>query len=244
MVNLEKQIEVWIPHRISGFFQMMNPETTKKIKNPLKIGSRGGGPALEVYGKTKIYVNFNNTKTNNTKKINHNIYINEKNKTSLANTSETVINYMKPFILKELQGFCKLDIFHSFELPIGAGYGSSGAGALGIALGLNKLFKLGFSDFEAAKFAHIAEVENHTGLGTVGGQFIGGFTISMEPGYPFQMKKIPIPSYLRIIIASFGAISTKSILTEQNYKKLIYKIGKKYMKRMKTDFSIKNFMET
>ena len=89
---------------------------------------------------------------------------------------------MKFLIVNKLNKKIAIIIKHTFDLPIGAGYGSSGAGALGIALGLNKILDLGLEDLEAAKYAHIAEVENHTGLGTAGGQFIGGFTLSIITG--------------------------------------------------------------
>ena len=105
-------------------------------------------------------------------------------------------------------------ICHSFELPQGSGYGSSGAGALGITFGLNKLFALDLSPELLGKYAHVAEVMNHTGLGTVGGQFVGGLSISMKPGFPFAMHKIKIPDNIHIVVGSFGPISTKKILTD------------------------------
>ena len=164
--------------------------------------------------------------------------INGKDNTSKAKTSCSVVNHMAHLLPKNIN----LLIDHYFDLPLGAGFGSSGAGALGISYGLNALFQLDLTPLEAAKFAHIAEVENNTGLGTVGGQFVGGLSIMTEPGYPFQYKKIQIPENFEIVLGSWGSINTKSILTNPTYKQLIHQVGKKAMKKMNERFSLENFM--
>ncbi|MHA1511961.1 MAG: GHMP family kinase ATP-binding protein [Promethearchaeota archaeon] len=237
MVKLRK-VEVWVPHRISGFFQMMNPKD-KFIQTDLtKIGSRGGGPALTAFGKTKITILHADEENRTIPKINLKVCMNGEENTSKAKTSCSVVNLMAPLLPKNIN----LLIEHDFDLPLGAGFGSSGAGALGISYGLNALFKLGLTPLDSAKFAHIAEVENKTGLGTVGGQFAGGLSIMTNPGYPFQYKKIQIPENIEIVLGSWGSINTKSILTNPSYKQLIHQVGKKTMKKMNEQFSLENYM--
>jgi len=238
MIKLRK-VEVWVPHRISGFFQMMDPNEKNKQIDLTKIGSRGGGPALTAFGKTKITnLQTNENKENNPKK-NFKVFINGKDNTSKAQTSCSVVNQMAHLLPKNVN----LLIDHYFDLPLGAGFGSSGAGALGIAYGLNALFQLDLTPLEAAKFAHIADVENNTGLGTVGGQFAGGLSIMTDPGYPFQYKKIQIPENIEIVLGSWGTINTKNILTNPNYKRLIHQVGKKAMDKMNEEFSLENYMK-
>jgi len=74
-------------------------------------------------------------------------------------------------------------IKHSINVPIGAGFGTSGAAALSLALALNEVFDLGMSKIEAAQLAHIAEVECKTGLGTVAAETFGGLEIRVKPGW-------------------------------------------------------------
>ena len=63
---------------------------------------------------------------------------------------------------------------HHVEVPLGAGFGTSGAAALSLALALNEALSLGLSKIEAAQLAHVAEVECKTGLGTVIAETFGG----------------------------------------------------------------------
>ncbi|MHA1672889.1 MAG: GHMP family kinase ATP-binding protein [Promethearchaeota archaeon] len=252
---------------------MQNPQIAKESLSPEQIGSRGGGPALTVYGKTTIvhhswetsqsiqptnsresqgskgFKGSKETRKSNSTLHNsstfqsfHNvrfsISINGQDATQSAKTSLTVLKLMDDLLPEKTL----IHIHHHFELPLGAGYGSSGAGSLGIAFGLNYLFKLNLTSIEAAKFAHIAEVENHTGLGTVAGQFMGGLSIVNEPGYPFITRQIPVPKDLLICIASWGGISTKQILTDPEYRQLIYRQGKKAMIQMQTDWSLENYL--
>jgi len=238
MEKLHK-VEVWVPHRISGFFQMMDPKEKVTQTDLTRIGSRGGGPALTAFGKTKITILNKDEENGKIPKINFKVLINGKDNTTKAKTSCSVVNHMVHLLPKNFN----LLIEHNFDLPIGAGFGSSGAGALGIAFGLNALFQLDLTPLEAAKFAHIAEVENNTGLGTVGGQFVGGLSIMTEPGYPFQYKKIEIPENIEIVLGSWGSINTKSILTNPSYKQLIHQVGKEAMKKMNEQFSLENYMK-
>jgi len=238
MVKLRK-VEVWVPHRISGFFQMMDPKEKDSQKDLTKIGSRGGGPALTAFGKTKITILPTNEDEENKTEIKFKVFLNGNNNTAKAKTSCSVVNQMAHLLPKNVN----LLIEHNFDLPIGAGFGSSGAGALGIAFGLNALFQLDLTPLEAAKFAHIADVENNTGLGTVGGQFVGGLSIMTEPGYPFQYRKIPIPENIDIVLGSWGTIETKNILTNPTYKQLIHQVGKKAMENMNDQFSLENYMD-
>jgi pantoate kinase len=137
----------------------------------------------------------------------------------------------------------RVKVFHSFDLPVGCGYGASGSGALGLIYGLNQLLKLEFSHYELGRIAHIAEVINKTGLGTVCGQLAGGLCILKEPGYPCNYEKIKIPNHLKIVCGSFGKLYTKSILTDPNLNLRIKNAGRKALCKLIHDPNIITFIK-
>ena len=96
-------------------------------------------------------------------------------------------------------------------LPLGCGFGLSGASALATAYALNALLGLGKSQEELAMTAHVAEVENRTGLGDVCAQYHGGCLVKLKEGYPLAAERLPIPER-PIYYRYFGPIQTKSIL--------------------------------
>ncbi|MFX0043291.1 MAG: hypothetical protein ACFE8L_10290, partial [Candidatus Hodarchaeota archaeon] len=202
-----KEVIVEVPHRISAFFEIVDKINDKKIKNPEKIGSRGAGFNVSAVGRTKIIIED----MNESDEFELNIYINNKKVNQKAETTYYIYNYIKKiYLLKPI----KFEIYHEFDLPVGCGYGASGSGALGAIYGLNQILKLNLSNIEKGRIAHIAEVVNRTGLGTVCGQLAGGLCMLKEPGYPCVFEHIVLPKDLIIITGSFGIIPTKSILTD------------------------------
>jgi pantoate kinase len=97
---------------------------------------------------------------------------------------------------------------------------------------------------EQCKIAHIAEVVNRTGLGTVCGQINGGMGIVKEPGYPCVYDRIKTPKNLTVICGSFGIIYTKSILIDPVLSLKINEAGKIALKRLIINPNIKTFMDT
>ena len=96
-------------------------------------------------------------------------------------------------------------------LPLGCGFGLSGAAALATAYALNELLPLHKTREELAMTAHIAEVENRTGLGDVCSQYHGGCLVKLKEGSPLTADRLPIteqPIYYRY----FGPIQTSEVL--------------------------------
>ncbi len=100
------------------------------------------------------------------------------------------------------------------ELPLGAGFGVSGAAALGTALTTNAVFDRGLSENELVTIAHGAEVQAGTGLGDVVAQARGGFPIRLEPGSPAHGAMDGIPETRPIEYVTFGELSTTEILAD------------------------------
>src|SRR6056297_986790 len=83
-------------------------------------------------------------------------------------------------------------------LPIGSGFGASGAVALGTALAANAAFDCERTENELVEFAHCAEVDAGTGLGDVVAQARGGLSIRLEPGGPGHGVLDGLPARPRI----------------------------------------------
>lgn len=99
------------------------------------------------------------------------------------------------------------------DLPLGAGFGVSGAAALGTALATNAVFGRELSENELVTIAHGAEVQAGTGLGDVVAQARGGVPIRLEPGAPAHGAMDGVPERQSVEYRSFGELSTEEIIT-------------------------------
>jgi pantoate kinase len=135
-------------------------------------------------------------------------------------------------------------IKHTVDVPIGAGFGTSGAAALGLALALNKTFDLGLSSIEAAQLAHVAEIECKTGLGTVIAEYFGGVEIRVKPGAPGigEIRNIPVPKDVVVACLAFGSLSTQKFLTNPQTRRKTREIGGDLVNALMKDESVTNFM--
>lgn len=105
-------------------------------------------------------------------------------------------------------------------LPLGCGFGLSGAAALATAYALNELIGKHKENEELAMIAHVAEVENRTGLGDVCSQFHGGCLVKLKEGAPLVADKLPIPEQ-PIYYRYFGPIQTSEVLRDKKQTKRI-----------------------
>jgi len=130
------------------------------------------------------------------------------------------------------------------QMPFGAGFGASGAGALGCAYALNSLFNLGLTADGAAAVAHHAEVMNRTGLGDVIAQNAGGLVVRMKPGAPGTglIDRIPVPP-LPISYVVHGPISTSQVLSDEKVMKAVNLAGEAALKELLKRPTFANFMQ-
>ncbi|MFB6150483.1 MAG: pantoate kinase [Haloarculaceae archaeon] len=98
------------------------------------------------------------------------------------------------------------------DLPVGAGFGVSGALALGTALAANDAFERALSAYELATVAHGAEVQAETGLGDVVAQRHGGVPIRLEPGSPQHNRMDAVPDRARVEYVTAGELSTAEVI--------------------------------
>jgi pantoate kinase len=230
-----RMVIVEVPHRISGFFEIVDELNGVKISVPEQIGSRGAGFNLSAVGRTEIKGELLERDEISKCKI----YINGEKLNKSAETTYFIFEN----IIKKLDFPIKLEIHHNFELPVGCGYGASGSGALGIIYGIDDLLNLNLSEVEKGRIAHVSEVVNRTGLGTVCGQLTGGLSVLKDPGYPCKCEKISFPKDLLIVCGSFGMIHTKSILTDPDLSMKIKRAGKKALIRLINNPDINTFVK-
>lgn len=130
------------------------------------------------------------------------------------------------------------------NLPANYGYGVSGASALSLAIALNEALDLNLSDEEAGQVAHVAEVENLTGLGDVSAQLVGGLEARLKPGAPGigEVKRLPFPHDLIVITSPVFPFPTSRMITEEKYVKKINPLGRAALSSFMPLPSIENLM--
>lgn len=219
-------ISVFVPSHITGFFSIFDNE------NPLLKGSLGAGVLLDRGVITEIDRNADES---------FSIMINGKK----DEYNEVIILKTIEFMDKELNNdkiqfdLDNILINQTIQVPIGCGFGSSAASAIGTAICINEYFELGLSIEECGKYAHLAEVSLGTGLGDVIAELSKGIVLRTKVGAPGfgEVKSIvphektgfgvfePLKSDFYVITKTLGEISTASIIEDPKHKKLITQVG-------------------
>ncbi|PSN99482.1 hypothetical protein B9Q11_00805, partial [Candidatus Marsarchaeota G2 archaeon ECH_B_SAG-F08] len=104
-------------------------------------------------------------------------------------------------------------------------------GALATAIALSDLFGLKLTLLKAADFAHIAEIQSVTGLGTVTGLVYGAGAAGLvtEPGAPSLGRVDALifdHSNYALVCAYFGAIEKSSVLLNEVKKREVNEQGR------------------
>ncbi len=210
-------LSAWVPSHVTGFF------AASRLDDPQRSGSIGCGLCLAlgattsvqeaVVGETEILLN--------------------------GQVSEAPVSRF----VAEKMARRPVRIMTQLDMPLGSGFGASGAGALGAALALNAFFDLGQTSSQAATVAHIAEVTNRTGLGDVIGQNTGGLVIRLEPGAPSigRVDRIPVQP-LPVDYVVRGPLSTREVLSDAKVMKDVNSAGKAALKQLLKRPTLEEFM--
>ena len=196
--------QAFAPANISCIFKIY------ESKEPRWMGSYGVGFTLN----EGVIAEVNKSKRNKILFNNHSINF------------PTVRNVVKK-LTKE-----KIMVHIKSKLPLGCGFGLSGASALATAYATNRLLKLKKSNKELAIIAHIAEVENKTGLGDVVNQFYGGFCVKLRPSSHFIVKKIPLNG-IDVYCKYFSKISTKSVIKNMKIRGRVSTVADASLKKIR-----------
>ncbi|MGB9957639.1 pantoate kinase [Haloferax prahovense] len=174
----------FVPGHVTGFF------SAHPADDPATAGSRGAGLTLS-HGVT--------------------VTVEPAQETTVTLDGEAVEMPPVADVLRSLGVTAAVDA--ESDLPLGAGFGVSGAMALGAALASNAVFSRGRSENELVTLAHVAEVRAGTGLGDVVAQARGGMPIRVEPGAPAHGRMDGVPARPEIEYVAFGGLSTADVLS-------------------------------
>jgi len=225
-----EEAAAFAPCHITGFFEIFDESA-----DALRVGSKGAGVSLDLGAKTTV-------KVKKGPKYSLKVSINNK----AADFSQVSGHVVESF-LSRFSDTTRLEISveHLIEAPIGAGFGTSGAAALSLALALNEALRLGMSKLEAAQIAHIAEIECKTGLGTVIAETFGGFELRVKPGAPGigEMKRLRVPNETLVACHVFGPLSTREALTNSETRARINRFGGELVRELVKAPTIMNFMK-
>jgi pantoate kinase len=207
------------PGHITGFFEIFDD-----VKEPQKKGSRGAGFCTDLGVTTVVELDEGEKKID--------IFLNgEPNE---AVVTRRAIEQLLP------TGDFTIKVSSEFELPVSQGFGISGAGALSAGLALMQALReykshsINFNNVVEA--AHVADVNNKTGLGDVVAQVTGGFTIRKAPGLPPEKNVLHMhtlhglnnPTIVLLCVVGDECYSP-DILTDPKKRESINKIGGKYV---------------
>jgi pantoate kinase len=225
---------VYVPSGVSSFFEICDRDHEgRKLTDPLRIGARGGGFII-AKGTTTIA----STSQSSSDEILINGSLSPQAKTSLA----VIRRVREKFSIPSVR------VSHTIFPPIGQGFGTSGAGALSTSVALGDLFDLKFSLTEASNYAHIAEIDNLTGLGTVISLASGNGAIGLvtEPG-SFSIGRTDSilcnPEEYTLVCAAFGAINKPSILSDESSRNRINESGRQTLKNIMKDPTPQRLLE-
>jgi pantoate kinase len=210
--------KAYAPGHITGFFQIHEHE------NPHRKGSTGCGIVLNGGVTTEVRAGELIEKTE--------ILLNGKEVE--GRTTRTVAEMITDVPVR---------INSWAEIPIGCGFGASGAGALGTAYALNRALSLNQTAKSLTEYAHVAEVVNRSGLGDIAAQSNGGVVIRLQPGGSEFGLVDGIPAHeARVYCIVLGEISTNSVLKDQAAAERINAAGKAAMSELLKKPTLGNFM--
>ena len=228
-----KSAKAFSPAGISSFFEICDTETDgSPISDFERIGARGGGFGIQKGVTTHADVS-------EAENGSIHVFINGKDAPE-AETTKSVVQ----MLLNKVSKTYNVVVKHTVDIPIGAGFGSSAAGALTTALALSKALGLNLTYNQIGRLAHVAEVKCKTGLGTVGPLMLGGCILTIEPGAPgiAIIDRIPISTDYVIVAGIFGPIPTKEVLAFPEKRLAVNNWGKKTLEKILSEPSLENFL--
>lgn len=225
--------KAFAPAGISSFFEICDTGPHgKPIVDSERMGARGGGFVVRNGVTTNVSVS-------EAKASRVNVFINGR----LAPEAETTMNVAQSLLGRISQAY-EVIIKHEVGVPIGAGFGSSAAGALSTALALSKALELNLTYNQLGRIAHAAEIKCKTGLGTVGPIMLGGCILTVEPGAPgiAVIDRIPIRADYVVVAGIIGPVPTKEVLSSPGKREIINLWGRKTLKAILDEPSVENFL--
>ena len=157
---------------------------------------------------------------------------------SVSDAAETVVTLdgtataFEPveLLLDDLGVDARVDL--TAELPVGCGFGASGAATLATALAVDERFDLGATRDELVDASHRAEVAAGTGLGDVFIQETGGLVTSYGDGIRRYDRDDPVE------YVSYGGIATSDALGDPELMADVERVGNAVLDDLPADPSL------
>lgn len=222
-----RRVKAYSPAGLSGLFS-----TYTEPEDPYRKGARGAGIVLSKGAWVTVEVEESD----------------EPSLECYLNGEKAELGLVKRLlrrILAKAEADCsyRVVVKQRVEAPIGGGLGTSGACALATALALAKAVNARMSYYELAREAHVAEIEEGTGLGTVSGLVAGGIVMVLEPGAPGydRVDRILADPNLMAVIGFFGPISKREALSRTDLK-LVDRLGLEALARLEREPTVEAFI--
>ncbi len=220
--------KAFVPGHVTGVFRIFD-----EYEDPLRCGSTGAGFSVAIGTVTSVSVMEHSSLEITTDYNNERID---------AKVTKTVVRRLTD----EYERKFKVHVTHNSSLISGAGFGASGAGALGTALALAHLLDDSISPEKAAGFAHQAEIVNRTGLGDVLSQTVGGVEVRIKPGGPGvgEIVNLTHKESLGVVLAGSPGLKTSEVLSDLQSRTLINTIGDDLVSRIIKNPTIESFIQS
>lgn len=217
------------PASISSFF------APYIVDDPLKCGAIGGGFPLNVGVKVAVRLDESDEGLCLKSRVNGKIF------------DSFIVR--RVLDLLGLHGGFNYTIYvdQFIDVPIGCGFGTSGASALAVTMALCKVLNVKMTFMGMARIAHLVDYYCGTGLGTVSGIVgcTGGARLTISPGGPGYavIDKIFIPEDCYIVSAVFSPIDKRGILKDSSKLSFIESIGRITLNNILSNPTIDNFFK-
>jgi pantoate kinase len=222
-----RRAKAYSPAGLSGLFS-----THTEASDPYRKGARGAGIALSKGAWVAVEAEEND-------RLSLECYLNG------ARTELGLVKRLLHRILPRTgtDRGCRVVVRQVVEVPTGGGLGTSGACALATALALAKALGARMSYYELAREAHLAEIEEGTGLGTVSGLVAGGIVMVLEPGAPGydRVDRILADPNLLVVIGFFGPVSKREALSRADLK-VVDRLGLEALARLEREPTVEAFI--
>lgn len=209
-------MKAFAPGHITGFFSASFDE------DPLEAGSKGAGIVIEDGLTAEVTPSDQNL---------------------IVLNGEEVESEVVERVLDMLDVNARVEI--ESEIPIGCGFGMSGAGALATGIAANAEFGLEREGDQIVAAAHAAEVKAGTGLGDVVPQSQGGVVTRIEPGAPGLgvFGKIEHDPDIQVGYESFGSLETSRVLGDETAMEKVNAAGEDALDDLIADPSLENLID-
>jgi pantoate kinase len=221
--NKKASKRIYVPCAVSSFFEIHDTEADgTRIANELRIGARGGGFIIKKGNTTQAFIS---------KLASDVVFINGRPSPN-ARTSLKVLELMR-----NDHDIPPVRITHQILPPIGSGFGTSGAGAIGTTIAVSDLLGLNLTLSQASDYAHRAEIQSVTGLGTVISLISGSGAIGLvtEPG-SFSVGRVDslLKDYSEysLICASFRPIEKSTVLLDEEKRVKVNEFGREVLNQV------------